>query len=332
MRLMFAGTPQTAVPALDALLASRHEVAAVLTRPDAPAGRGRHVESSPLTRRHVESSPVARRAAQAGLEVLTPARARDPQFLDRLRQIAPDCVPMVAYGALIPQAALDVPAHGWVNLHFSVLPAWRGAAPVQHAILHGDDVTGASTFRVVAELDAGPVYGVLTEPVRPTDTTGDLLDRLAHSGAQLLAATLDGIEAGTLEAVPQPAEGVSFAPKVTPADARVDWKLPAHVVDRLIRACTPEPGAWTEHDGARLKLAPVSLAGPVSLARPVSLPRSADAQDLAPGEVLAAKHDVFVGTGSRPVRLGEVQAEGKRRMVASDWARGLRCGGPVRLG
>jgi len=320
------------VPALDALLASRHEVAAVLTRPDAPAGRGRHVESSPLTRRHVESSPVARRAAQAGLEVLTPARARDPQFLDRLRQIAPDCVPMVAYGALIPQAALDVPAHGWVNLHFSVLPAWRGAAPVQHAILHGDDVTGASTFRVVAELDAGPVYGVLTEPVRPTDTTGDLLERLAHSGAQLLAATLDGIEAGTLEAVPQPAEGVSFAPKVTPADARVDWKLPAHVVDRLIRACTPEPGAWTEHDGARLKLAPVSLAGPVSLARPVSLPRSADAQDLAPGEVLAAKHDVFVGTGSRPVRLGEVQAEGKRRMMASDWARGLRSGGPVRLG
>ena len=312
MRLVFAGTPQTAVPALNAVLASRHEVAAVLTRPEAPAGRGRHVVSS----------PVARRAAEAGLEVLTPARARDPQFLERLRQIAPDCVPMVAYGALIPQAALDVPAHGWVNLHFSVLPAWRGAAPVQHAILHGDDVTGATAFRVVAELDAGPVYGVLTEPVRPTDTTGDLLDRLAHSGAQLLVATLDGIEAGTLAAIPQPAEGVSFAPKITPADARVDWKLPAHVVDRLIRACTPEPGAWTEHDGARLKLGPVSPAGPDP---------AADAQDLAPGEVLAARHDVFVGTGSRPVRLGEVQAEGKRRMTASDWARGLRSAGPVRL-
>jgi len=252
MRLVFAGTPQTAVPALDALLASRHEVVAVLTRPDAPAGRGRHVESS----------PVARRAAGAGLEVLTPARVRDPQFLDRLRHIAPDCVPLVAYGALIPQAALDVPAHGWVNLHFSVLPAWRGAAPVPHAILHGDDVTGATTFRLVAELDAGPVYGVLTEPVRPADTAGDLLDRLAHSGAQLLLATLDGIEAGTIEAVPQPAEGVSFAPKITPADARVDWKLPAYVVDRVIRACTPEPGAWTEHDGARLKLGPVSPAGP----------------------------------------------------------------------
>ena len=310
MRVVFAGTPQAAVPSLDALLASAHEVAAVLTRPDAPAGRGRHVESS----------PVARRAVQAGLEVLTPARARDPEFLDRLREIGPGCCPMVAYGALIPQAVLDVPAHGWVNLHFSLLPAWRGAAPVQHAIMHGDDVTGASTFRVVAQLDAGPVYGVLTEPVRPTDTSGDLLERLAHSGAQLLVATLDGIEAGTLEAVPQPAEGVSFAPKITPADARVDWKLPAHVVDRLIRACTPEPGAWTEHEGARLKLGPVSLSAP------------GEAPDLAPGELLAAKHDVFAGTGSRPVRLGEVQAEGKRRMTASDWARGLRSGRPVRLG
>ena len=313
MRLVFAGTPQTAVPALDAVLASRHEVVAVLTRPDAPAGRGRHVESS----------PVALRAAEAGLEVLTPARARDPLFLDRLREIAPDCCPMVAYGALIPQAVLDVPAHGWVNLHFSVLPAWRGAAPVQHAIMHGDDVTGASTFRVVAALDAGPVYGVLTEPVRPTDTSGDLLGRLALSGARLLVDTLDGIEAGTLEAIPQPAEGVSFAPKITPADARVDWKLPAHVVDRLIRACTPEPGAWTEHDGARLKLGPVSPGVPDP---------AADAPDLAPGEVLATKHDVLAGTGSRPVRLGDVQAEGKRRMMASDWIRGLRSGGPVRLG
>jgi methionyl-tRNA formyltransferase len=310
MRLVFAGTPLTALPALDALLASRHDVVAVLTRPDAPAGRGRHVESS----------PVARRAAEAGLEILTPARPREPAFLDRLREIAPDCVPMVAYGALIPQTALDVPAHGWVNLHFSVLPAWRGAAPVQHAIMHGDDVTGATTFRVVAALDAGPVYGVLTEPVRPADTTGDLLNRLAQSGAQLLVATLDGIEDGTLEAVPQPAEGVSLAPKITPADSEVDWKLPAYVVDRLIRACTPEPGAWTEHDGARLKLGPVSLAVP------------AGTPDLTPGEVLTAKQDVFVGTGSRPVRLGQVQAEGKRRMTAADWARGLHSADSVRLG
>jgi methionyl-tRNA formyltransferase len=310
MRLVFAGTPQTAVPALDALLASRHEVVAVVTRPDAPAGRGRKVEPS----------PVAQQALAAGLEVLTPARARDPQFLDRLREIAPDCCPVAAYGALLPQAALDIPPRGWVNLHFSLLPAWRGAAPVQHAILHGDDVTGASTFRIVKELDAGPVYGVLTEPVRPDDTTGSLLERLSHSGAELLVATLDGIEAGTVQAIPQPAEGVSFAPKITPADARVDWKLPAHVVDRQIRACTPDPGAWTELDGARLKLGPVSLESP------------ADLPDLAPAELLAQRQAVFVGTGSRPVRLGDVQAEGKRQMAASDWVRGLRSGGPVRLG
>ncbi len=311
MRLVFAGTPRTALPALDALLASRHEVTAVVTRPDAPVGRGRKVEAS----------PVARRAGEAGLEVLTPARARDPEFLDRLREIAPDCCPVTAYGALLPQAALDIPPNGWVNLHFSILPAWRGAAPVQHAILHGDDVTGASTFQIVKELDAGPVYGVLTEPMRPDDTTGTLLDRLSHSGAELLVATLDGIEDGTVQAVPQPAGGVSFAPKLNPADARVDWKLPAHVIDRQIRACTPDPGAWTELDGARLKLGPVS-----PLDAPDALP------DLAPGELHVGRREVLVGTGSRPVRLGDVQAPGKRRMTASDWARGLHPGGPVRFG
>jgi methionyl-tRNA formyltransferase len=199
---------------------------------------------------------------------------------------------------------------------------------VQHAILHGDDVTGASTFGIVKELDAGPVYGVLTEPVRPDDTTGTLLDRLSHSGAQLLVATLDGIEDGTVQAVPQPAEGVSFAPKIHPADARVDWKLPAHVVDRQIRACTPDPGAWTELDGARLNLGPVSLAAPGS---PGAAAWTAS-PDLPPGELHVDRQAVFVGTGSRPVRLGDVQAPGKRRMNASDWARGLRSDGPVRFG
>jgi methionyl-tRNA formyltransferase len=326
MRLVFAGTPQTALPALDALLASRHEVAAVVTRPDAPVGRGRKVEAS----------PVARRAAETGLEVLTPARARDPEFLDRLREIAPDCCPVTAYGALLPQSALDIPPNGWVNLHFSILPAWRGAAPVQHAILHGDDVTGASTFGIVKELDAGPVYGVLTEPVRPDDTTGTLLDRLSHSGAELLVATLDGIEDGTVQAVPQPAEGVSFAPKINSADARVDWKLPAHVVDRQIRACTPDPGAWTEFDGVRLKLGPVSPDVPGGSGSPggPGSPGGASAAppDLAPGELHVVRHAVLVGTGSRPVRLGDVQAPGKRRMTASDWARGLHSGAPRRFG
>ncbi|MGH3182210.1 MAG: methionyl-tRNA formyltransferase, partial [Streptosporangiaceae bacterium] len=307
MRLVFAGTPQTAVSALDSLLASRHEVAAVVTRPDAPVGRGRKVEAS----------PVARRAAAAGLEVLTPARARDPEFLGRLREIGPDCCPVAAYGALLPQTALDIPPHGWVNLHFSILPAWRGAAPVQHAILHGDDVTGASTFLIVRELDAGPVYGVVTEPVRADDTTGTLLDRLSHSGAGLLVATLDGIEDGTVKAVPQPAEGVSFAPKINPADARVDWKLPAHLVDRQIRACTPDPGAWTELDGVRLKLGPVCLDAPGSPGSPGS-PGTAASPDLPPGELHVDRQAVLAGTGSRPVRLGDVQAPGKRRMTASD--------------
>src|ERR671914_1317392 len=246
MRLVFAGTPQTAVPALNALLASRHTVAAVVTRPDAPAGRGRRLVAS----------PVARHAAEAGIEVLKPAKARDPEFLDRLRAIAPDCCPVVAYGALLPRVALDIPRHGWVNLHFSLLPAWRGAAPVQHAILNGDDVTGASTFDIEEGLDTGPVYGVLTEPIRPTDTTGDLLDRLAHAGAKLLVDTMDGIESGVLKARPQPAEGVSIAPKLTPDDARVDWSAPALRVDRLVRACTPAPGAWTTFRGERPQLRP----------------------------------------------------------------------------
>jgi len=304
MRLVFAGTPGPALPALEALLASRHEVAAVVTRPDAPAGRGRRVEPS----------PVARLARAEGIEVLTPAKVRDPEFLDRLRAIGPDCCPVTAYGALLPQSALHIPPYGWVNLHFSVLPAWRGAAPVQHALLHGDDVTGATTFHIVKELDAGPVYGVLTEPVRPRDTAGDLLDRLALSGAKLLVDTLDGIESGQVRAVPQPDEGVSYAPKLTPDDAHVDWSLPAVAIDRLIRACTPGPGAWTEFAGGRLKLGPVE---------PVSPDASPGASSLAPGELFVTRQSVLAGTATEPVRLGTVQPPGKRAMPAADWARGL---------
>jgi methionyl-tRNA formyltransferase len=310
MRLAFAGTPAAALPTLDTLLKSRHEVAAVVSRPDARTGRGQLLAPSPVTRR----------AAEAGVEVLRPDRPGDPDFLDRLREIAPDCCPVVGYGALIPQSALSIPEHGWVNLHFSVLPAWRGAAPVQHAILHGDDLTGATTFRLVRELDAGPVFGVLTEPIRPSDTAGDLLDRLAAAGADLMLATLDGIESGELEARDQPPHGVSLAPKVTPADARVDWRAPAMAIDRLIRACTPEPGAWTELDSVRLKLWPVTLAG-------------ADSGSLAAGEIRALRDRVMVGTATVPVVLGDVQPHGKRRMSASDWARGARLGGrPAVLG
>ena len=314
MRLVFAGTPRVAVTTLRALLASRHTVEAVVTRPDAPAGRGRRVDPS----------PVAAVAAELGLEVLKPDRPRDPAFQTRLRDIAPDCCPVTAYGALLPESALGIPRHGWVNLHFSVLPAWRGAAPVNHAILHGDDITGATTFQIVKELDAGPVFGVLTEPIRPADTAGDLLDRLAASGGELLVATLDGIEDGTLRAIPQPAEGVSYAPKLTPADARVDWKRPAHVIDRQIRACTPDPGAWTEFDGARLKLWPVTLTSPPAPDLP--------GQPGAPGELRVERGAVYAGTASRPVRLGDVQPPGKRRMAAADWARGLHAGPVARLG
>ncbi|MFE5733264.1 methionyl-tRNA formyltransferase [Streptomyces sp. NPDC056528] len=309
MKLVFAGTPEVAVPALDALIASgRHEVAAVVTRPDAPAGRGRRLVAS----------PVAQRAEEAGIEVLKPARPRDEDFLARLREIAPDCCPVVAYGALLPKVALDVPARGWVNLHFSLLPAWRGAAPVQHALMAGDQVTGASTFLIEEGLDSGPVYGVVTEDVRPTDTSGDLLTRLAFAGAGLLAATMDGIEDGTLQAVPQPVEGVTLAPKIRVEDAHVDFAAPALRVDRVVRGCTPAPGAWTVFRGERLKLIQVT-----------PLP---DRTDLAPGELSVGKNDVYAGTGSYAVELLWVQPQGKKPMKAADWARGVRIAPGERLG
>lgn len=300
MRLVFAGTPAPAVPALDALLASRHEVAAVVTRPDRRAGRGRRMAAS----------AVAERALAAGVEVLRPARVTDEDFVRRLTEIAPDCCPVVAYGALVPEHVRRIPGHGWVNLHFSVLPAWRGAAPVQHAIRAGDDVTGATVFHLVEELDAGPVYGTLTDAVRPGDTSGDLLARLATDGAALLVTVLDGIEDGTMRAVPQQADGVSYAPKVTPADAEVRWTTPALAVDRHVRAMTPAPGAWTPFRDGRLKLRPVTV--------------DEDARPLAPGALEVRGDDVHVGTATVPVRLGDVQPPGRQAMPASAWARGVR--------
>ncbi|WP_330280293.1 MULTISPECIES: methionyl-tRNA formyltransferase [unclassified Streptomyces] len=309
MKLVFAGTPEVAVPALDALIASdRHEVAAVVTRPDAPAGRGRRLVAS----------PVAERAEEAGIEVLKPAKPRDEAFLARLREIAPDCCPVVAYGALLPKVALDVPARGWVNLHFSLLPAWRGAAPVQHAIMAGDEITGASTFLIEEGLDSGPLYGTVTEMVRPTDTSGDLLTRLAFAGAGLLSATMDGIEDGSLKALPQPADGITVAPKITVENALVDWAAPALRVDRVVRGCTPAPGAWTVFRDERLKLI-----------QAVPIPARTD---LAPGELAVGKKNLYVGTGSYAVELLWVQAQGKKPMVAADWARGVRIAPGERLG
>jgi len=302
VRLVVAGTPETAVPSLLALLGSSHEVVAVVTRPDARSGRGRTLAPS----------PVKEVALEHGLEVLAPATPRDPGFLARLAELRPDCCPVVAYGALVPRAALDVPAQGWVNLHFSLLPAWRGAAPVQRAVMAGDEVTGATTFVLEEGLDTGPVLGTLTEAVRPDDTAGALLDRLAHAGAGLLVATMDGLADGSLRAVPQPPDGVSHAPKLTPDEARVRWELPAHVVDRHVRGCTPAPGAWTMLRGERVKVEPVRVMA------------AGDGPALTPGELHVSKHAVLVGTGSGPVELGEVRPPGKKPMAAADWARGTR--------
>jgi methionyl-tRNA formyltransferase len=297
VRIVFAGTPETAVPTLEALLDSRHEVAAVLTRPEAPSGRGRQLLPS----------PVAERAASEGVEVLTPPTPSDPEFLERLQAIAPSCCPIVAYGALLRRDALDVPEYGWINLHFSVLPAWRGAAPVQRAIMAGDEVTGATVFSLVEELDAGPVLGTITERIRDDDTAGTLLDRLARQGARLLVDALDHIEDGDMSAHPQPEDGLSYAAKLTTDDAHVDWRRPAFAVDRQIRGCTPEPGAWAMLGDERIKLGPV---------------RVAEESTLDPGRVAVGKREVRVGTATTDVLLGDVQSFGRKRMPAPDWGRG----------
>jgi len=312
MRLVFAGTPEAALPSLNAIAQSGHELLAVITRPDARSGRGRHTVAS----------SIAQRAEELGLEILRPDRPSNPEFLERLIELGPDVCPVVAYGALLPAAALQIPAHGWINLHFSLLPAWRGAAPVQRALMAGDDVTGATTFRLDTGLDTGPVYGVVTEPIGPRDTAGDILERLAATGARLLVDTLDGLEAGALDPRPQPADGISLAPRLSTEDAHVDWRLPAPIIDRRIRGCTPSPGAWTLLNNERLGLGPV---------RPVQPSDEIHAR-LGPGELRVGKQSVLVGTATAPLELGEVRAPGRRPMPAPDWARGARPSLGQRLG
>ena len=296
MRVLFAGTPAVAVPSLDALVAAGFDVVAVLTRPDAPLGR----------KRVLTPSPVAARAAELGIEIIHAAKV-DAGVTARIAAAAPDVAAIVAYGGLIPPAALAVPRHGWVNLHFSLLPAWRGAAPVQRAVIAGDDVTGAVTFRLEEGLDTGPVFGTLTETVHPADTAGALLERLSHSGAVLLAQTLSAIDAGKAVALPQQGD-VSLAPKLSLEDGRLDWQQPALAIGRRARGVTPEPGAWTLLEGQRIKLEPVLPA--------------ADSAGLRPGQLAMDGKRVLVGTGSHPVELTRVQPAGKKMMAAADWARG----------
>ena len=308
MRLVFAGTPEPALPALRHLVdPPRHEVVAVLTRPDAASGR----------RGKPEPSPVAREALERGIPVLRPSRPNSPEFVAELSELAPECCPVVAYGALLGDGLLAVPPQGWINLHFSLLPAWRGAAPVQAAIAAGDAITGATTFQIEPSMDSGPVYGVVTETIRPTDTAGDLLARLAVSGAALLSTTLDGVADGTLTPRPQPADGVSVAPKISVEQARVRWDVPAQVVERRIRAVTPNPGAWTLIGDMRVKLGPVHLDG-------------VSPEPLPPGVMHVDRTSVWIGTGSEPVRLGQIQPPGKKLMNAVDWARGARLDSALR--
>lgn len=301
MRLVFAGTPEPAVVALEALLASEHDVVAVLTRPDARRGRGRSLQPS----------PVAQCALEHGIEVLRPTSLKPDtddgvEIRQRLEELAPDCIPVVAYGNLITPDLLDIAPHGWVNLHFSLLPQWRGAAPVQAAIKAGQSSTGVSTFRIDEGLDTGPMIDMREYAIEGTDTADDLLTRLAYRGAELLVDTMDQLGLGTAVLRAQSGEA-SYAPKITKEDARIDWHQSTKAIDCAIRAHTPAPGAWTLLGDQRFKIGPVIHA---------------QEPGLEPGLIKTTKSAVFVGTGDGAVRLGALQAPGKKMVAAEDFARG----------
>lgn len=299
MRLVFAGTPSITVPFLNALAESRHELVAVVTRPDAAQGRSKRLVPS----------PAAQWAQDHAIPVLKPSHPRDPDFIDALRDLAPDCCPVVAYGALLPRTVLAVPPHGWVNVHFSLLPRWRGAAPVQRAIMAGDAESGITIFEVTYELDSGPVYSRWSEPLRPDDTSGVVLDRYAQRGADLLVDVMDCIAAGTCTPQAQPDEGVTLAAKLTSPEVQLDWTQPAAVLDRVIRGANPSPMAWTSWLGQRFR---------VCLARPTNT------ATLTPRELRIERARVCVGTGAGDLELVTVQPVGRNPMPAIDWARGVR--------
>ncbi|MFT4123927.1 MAG: methionyl-tRNA formyltransferase [Microbacteriaceae bacterium] len=303
LRLVFAGSPAAAVPSLRALLASEHHVAAVLSREDAPQGR----------RRLLSPTPVTAQAEERGIPVIRANRLTDAVTAE-LTALEPDLGVVVAYGALLREPLLSAPPLGWINLHFSLLPRWRGAAPVQRAVIAGDELTGASVFRLVPELDAGDVYGTVTEPIGAQQTAGALLERLSGSGAELLRRVVDAIGAGTARAEPQRGD-VTLAPKLTIEDGRVDWGEDAGRVHARIRGVTPEPGAFTMLDGERLKIHRAAIARDAP-----RLPPGALAADRVPVGTGAVR--VLAGTGSEPLELLDVQPAGRRAMPAADWWRG----------
>jgi methionyl-tRNA formyltransferase len=302
LRLVFAGTPAPAVPSLERLAAGPHEIVGVVTRPDALLGR----------KRVLTPSPVAAAAERLGLPVVKAARLDDAATAG-IEALRPDLGVIVAYGGLVREPLLSLPRHGWINLHFSALPAWRGAAPVQHSIIAGDAELAASVFQLVPELDAGDVFAVHRRPAADGMTAGGALELLADEGAEVLAAVVDGIAGGTAVAVPQAGEP-SFAPKLTIDDGRLDWTGDARAVLARYRGVTPEPGAWTTIGGERLK---------VLEARPVEFGQAGEQGVLAPGELRPERRRVLVGTATEPVELVRVQPAGKGAMAGADWARGL---------
>ena len=311
LRLLFAGTPEAAVPSLKAFAADpRFEVVAALTRPDAPTGRGRRLKPS----------PVKAAALELGIPVIE-AKPRDEGFLDTLRDLRADIAAVIAYGNILPVDVLEAVPLGWYNLHFSNLPAWRGAAPVQRAIWAGDATCGADVFKVGEGLDDGPIVATMTVELTGRETSGELLDRLAAEGAPMYVDALAGVGEGTATFTPQPEAGSTYARKIRVEDAKLDFAAPLEALDRQIRACTPNPGAWcTLHNGAD--------GGPITLhvltARPADRSNPNTPPTLAPGELKAGKKNVWVGTGSTPLELVEVKAQGKKAMRAADWARGAR--------
>ena len=307
MKLVFAGTPQVAVPSLTLLASSGHELAAVVTRTDAALGR----------KRVLTPSPVAAAAERLGLPVIK-ANRLDADATAAITALDADLGVIVAYGGLVREPLLSAPRLGWINLHFSLLPRWRGAAPVQRAIMAGDPTTGAAVFQLVAELDAGAVFAQLSTPIGRDTTAGGLLDELSLSGAELLRGVVDGLAAGTATAIEQSGE-VTLAPKLSLSDARVDWTLPAERIHAIIRGVTPEPGAFTEIAGARLKLLAVSRI-------PDTPTPDSDTQNspgLSAGQISEIDKRVLIGTGTEPLELITVQPAGKTPMKAIDWWRGV---------